>query len=245
LEKYKDIVFESAAFMASYPHWDEQKQCYDLGPPMKSAPETQAAKEMKNPLFELSYWKWGLEIAQQWRERIGLKRDEKWDHVLQNLADYTIKNGLYVESESAQNTFEEGGKRYSHPALVGAFGMLPGGDIDQAIMRKTLNKVIKDWNWKGTWGWDFPLVAMTAARLGEADIAINTLLMDSPKNRYLVNGHNYKDQYLPIYLPGNGSLLATVAMMAAGWDGAPAIHAPGFPQDGTWTVSWEGLRRIP
>ncbi len=87
--------------------------------------------------------------------------------------------------------------------------------------------------------------ALTAARLGEADTAINTLLMDTPKNSYLINGHNYKDQYLPIYLPGNGSLLATVAMMAAGWDGAPAIHAPGFPQDGTWTVSWEGLRRIP
>ncbi len=31
-------------------------------------------------------------------------------------------------------------------------------------------------------------------------------------------------------------------MMAAGWDGAPVRNAPGFPDDGTGTVRWEGLR---
>jgi len=36
-----------------------------------------------------------------------------------------------------------------------------------------------------------------------------------------------------------------VAMMAAGWDGAPARPAPGFPADGRWQVRWEGLRRMP
>ena len=40
-------------------------------------------------------------------------------------------------------------------------------------------------------------------------------------------------------------LLAAVAMMAAGWDGAPDRHAPGFPSDGSWSVRWEGLRRMP
>ena len=33
--------------------------------------------------------------------------------------------------------------------------------------------------------------------------------------------------------------------MAAGWDGAPEGHAPGFPADGRWQVRWEGLRRMP
>jgi len=33
------------------------------------------------------------------------------------------------------------------------------------------------------------------------------------------------------------------AMMAAGWDGAPARHAPGFPSGGQWVVRWEGLRK--
>ncbi len=44
------------------------------------------------------------------------------------------------------------------------------------------------------------------------------------------------------YFPGNGGLLYAVAMMAAGWDGAPAGDAPGFPEKG-WVVRSEGLRR--
>ena len=60
------------------------------------------------------------------------------------------------------------------------------------------------------------------------------------------------------YLPGNGGLLYAVAMMAAGWGwpspspsgfgvthGAPTNHAPGFPQDGSWVVRWEGLQQAP
>ena len=62
---------------------------------------------------------------------------------------------------------------------------------------------------------------------------------------YLPNGHNFQDARLRIYLPGNGGLLAAVAMMAAGWDGAPDQHAPGFPSDGTWKVRWEGLHKMP
>jgi hypothetical protein len=50
---------------------------------------------------------------------------------------------------------------------------------------------------------------------------------------------------LTIYLPGNGALLYAAAMMAAGWDGAPDVHAPGFPRNGRWTERWEGLRRAP
>ncbi len=86
---------------------------------------------------------------------------------------------------------------------------------------------------------------MTAARVGEPETAIDALLMDVPKNRYLANGHNHQDQRLPVYLPGNGGLLTAVAMMAAGWDGAPERHAPGFPDNGQWRVRREGLHPVP
>jgi len=33
--------------------------------------------------------------------------------------------------------------------------------------------------------------------------------------------------------------------MSAGGDGAPDVPAPGFPRDASWTVRWEGLRRMP
>ena len=36
--------------------------------------------------------------------------------------------------------------------------------------------------------------------------------MDVTKNRYLANGHNYQADRLPIYLPGNGVLLTTIAI---------------------------------
>jgi hypothetical protein len=89
------------------------------------------------------------------------------------------------------------------------------------------------------------MMAMTAARLGKPDLAIDALLMDTPKNAYRANGHNHQRPGLTIYLPGNGALLYAVAMMAAGWDGAPGGSAPGFPRDGRWVVRWEGLRRAP
>ena len=94
------------------------------------------------------------------------------------------------------------------------------------------------------WGWDYPMVAMTAARVGEPEIAIDALMMDTPKNRFLPNRHNYQRSGLSIYLPGNGALLSAIAMMSAGWDGAPARHAPGFPTRG-WNVKWERLRTMP
>ncbi|GAA4455957.1 hypothetical protein GCM10023170_049880 [Phytohabitans houttuyneae] len=62
------------------------------------------------------------------------------------------------------------------------------------------------------------------------------------KNTQLPNGHNRQTPSLPISLPGNGSLLAAVALMAAGWEGGPP--APGFPTEG-WDVRHEGLHPSP
>ena len=89
------------------------------------------------------------------------------------------------------------------------------------------------------------MFAMTAARLGKPNVAVEMLLSDNPRNRYLPNGHMPQMRYLEAYLPTNGGLLWAVAMMAAGWDGCPAGHAPGFPADGQWVVRWEGLHPAP
>jgi hypothetical protein len=37
-------------------------------------------------------------------------------------------------------------------------------------------------------------------------------------------------------------LLSATAMMAAGWTGGPAGNAPGFPDNGKWSVKYENLR---
>jgi len=102
-----------------------------------------------------------------------------------------------------------------------------------------------NWNWPTTWGWDYGMTAMAAARLGEPQTALKALLIDTQKNIYLKNGHNFQTtERLRIYLPGNGALLTAVAMMCAGWDGCTFGHNPGFPQNGTWNVRWEGLQRM-
>ena len=88
------------------------------------------------------------------------------------------------------------------------------------------------------------MVAMNAARLGIPENAVSALLMDKRTNTYLPNGHNYQDQRLRCYLPGNGGLLTAIAMMCAGWDGCEEKN-PGFPKDGKWNVRWEGLKPLP
>lgn len=86
-------------------------------------------------------------------------------------------------------------------------------------MRNTLFKILETWKRETSLGWDFPVVAMTAARFSEPEVAVDALLMKAPKNTYLDNGHNWQREELFIYLPGNGALLTTIALMAASWEG--------------------------
>ena len=242
LEAHREMVFASAEFMASYPFWDGTR--YVLGPPLIPAQESHPPATTFNPTFELAYWQFGLETAQRWRQRLGLSRNMEWDRVIRNLSPMPMRDGLYVNAESAPTTWTDAVQRRDHPTLLGAYGFVGSPRVDRDAMRRTLRRTVDTWQWDDTWGWDYPLVAMTAARLGEREIAIDVLMMTTQRNRYHPNGHNYQRPGLTIYLPGNGGLLAAVAMMAAGWDGAPRMLAPGFPRAG-WTVRSEGLRALP
>ncbi len=110
--------------------------------------------------------------------------------------------------------------------MLSAYGMLSGEGVDRETMRRTLHKVLKEWRWEDTWGWDFPMVAMTAARLVEPASAIDALFLTSAKNTWLANGHNWQRANLPLYLPGNGALLAAVATMAGTGGFPPDWQAP-------------------
>jgi hypothetical protein len=249
LGEWRDIVFATADFMASFSAQDDSRERYVLGPPLESAQEVFPKATMINATFELTYWRWGLETAQKWRERLGMSREPKWDDVLAHLSQPTVVDGKYAFTETTPDSFTNPVWRRDHPIVLGSFGMLPGPSIDPPTMKRTLDWVLTNWNWESTWGWDYPMIAMCAARLGEPERAIATLLMDTPKNHYGLNGHNYQRPGLSVYLPANGGLLISAAMMAAGWQGepssgAPAHDAPGFPNDGSWTVRWEGLRPV-
>ena len=238
LEKWREIVFGTAEHMADYPVRDAASGVYSLNPAMP--PSEQGVT--RDTVFDLAYWRWGLGSAQRWRERLGLAREPHWDDVRGHLAPLPTDDGVFVHSAEWHDTYAQ--RAWEHPDPVGVLGMLPPMEgVDAATAHRTVLKVWKTWHWDRTWGWDCPWMAMAAARVGEPRIAVEALLKESPRNRFDERGVNVGGP-CP-YLPGNGGLLYAVAMMAAGWDGAPACPAPGFPADGSWTVKWEGLKEAP
>ena len=238
LEKWKDIVTGTAEHMADYPTRDPKTGIYSLAfvmPPSEKG-------VWSNTVFDLAYWRWGLNQAQIWRQRLGLTREPHWDEVLTNLAPLPVANGVFILYPGATNTYTT--SAYEHPDPIGVYGMLPPiAGVDPLIAHNTVLKLWSTWNWNATWGWDCPWMAMAAARTGEPQMAVDALLKNSARNHFDQRGLNNGGP-CP-YLPGNGGLLYAVAMMAAGWDGCPARPAPGFPNDGSWTVKWEGLKKAP
>lgn len=261
LARYRDLVLETADCLASMVHFDAAKGQYVLGPPLWIAQEIYDQATSQNPSFELAYWRWALGVAQQWRERLGLPRDAKWDHVIAHLAPIPQKDGRYVALGSNPDTFDNLDSRHDHPTMLAPLGLLPGGpDVDRATMQRTFDAVQQTWDWETKiWGWDYPMIAMTAARLGHPEQAVEILLRKGPNNLYLPSGHcpqrsdeaavrNAKPgvprREIAVYLPANGAFLSAVALMVGGWDGAPRA-TPGLPDDGQWVVRAEGLKPLP
>lgn len=245
LAKYQKLLFATADFMASYARYDSARKNYVLGKGVIPAQERFKAEETFNPTFELVYWHWALTTAQQWRKRLGLQPNQKYQQVLDHLSPLPIQNNLYLATESATDSYTNPDFRTDHPAVLGALGYLPQTpQMDTARMHKTFNWIWQNWSWKDTWGWDFPLTAMTATRLGQPEQAIQSLSMPITTNTYLRNGHNYQDDRLRLYMPGSGGLLTALAMMCAGYDGSKGI-LPGIPKNSGWSVRWEGLEKMP
>lgn len=239
LEEFADLVFASADFMADLAVPTDRG--YELGPPLIPAQESYGGMraELWNPTYELVYWHWALDLACRWRERLGRPADPAWREVSDKIIAPVPRKGRYPAIGVDPYTI-----RTDHPSMLCALGVLPQTTkINSAVMAATLDDVLGDWDWSSTWGWDYPVIAMCAARLGRPETAVDALLADRHKNEALPNGHNRQTDSLPLYLPGNGGLLAAVAMMAAGWTDGPRRPAPGFPAD--WSVRSEGLIPAP
>lgn len=262
LKEYGEQVEATAEFMADFATYDAKSDRYILKG--ATAMQESITKDLAyNQPFELAYWQYGLSVAQKWRERQGKTRLAKWDDIIEKLSTLPEVNGIYTAgipvgvdtpleafdpfdaTSGSVQTFADK-CRNDHPAVLGACGLLPYTSLyHKEKMQHTLDWVMQNWNWATTWGWDYGMIAMTAARLGDPETALKALLIDTQKNTYLPNGHNFQTaDRLRIYLPGNGALLTAIAMMCAGWDGCTDLQNPGFPQDGQWNVRWEGLKKM-
>ena len=221
LEKWAPVLRETANFMASFAHLNTSTSVYDLGPPAHLVSEDTSPNATLNPAFELAYWRLGLGIAEQWMSELGEDVPEEWSEVRESLAPLPQdKDGLYAVYEGIDDGFwTDPAYTNDHPALVGLHGWLPptpGLDLERA--NRTAVKVWDSWNRTEFWGWDFPVLAMSAARNGMPSEAVDFLL--DPL-------FQFDDVGMPIggrrvatpYFPSSGGLLYAVAFMAAGWDG--------------------------
>jgi hypothetical protein len=243
LRAYRDVVAESAEFMCSLAHWDGRR--YVLGAPYIPSQERFDPRTVLNAGFEVEYFRWALRRAGAWLRALGEPENPRFAEVADKLAGPAVFGGVYPAHENCPETYVQAPFNTDHPSMCAMLGLLPGERVDRTVMAATLDKILTDWDLASTWGWDFPMMAMTAARLGRRAQAVDLLLADAPKNRYLPNGHNMQGskEDLPLYLPGNAGLLLAAAMMAGGWDGDGETPAPGFPDDGSFAVEAENLHR--
>ncbi len=240
LEKWRDVVFQTAEFMADFAFYEKANDRYILGPPIYIVSENTKPQNTSNPAFELSYWRFGLRTAQVWKERLGLNKDKKWDDVIKKLSSLPKEKDVYITHEGIDNMWTK--FTFEHPGLTGCYGMLPGDGVDTVCFEKTLDQVLSTWDFNRTWGWDFPMVAMAAARTGKPALAIDMLLHKSKGFQFDEHGLATGGPFP--YFPSNGALLTAVAMMAAGWDGSRG-EAPGFPKNGDWVVRYENFNTMP
>ena len=241
LEKWRDVVFATADFMAARTTLDPAAGIFNLDPPMYVMSENTPPQTTRNPAFELAYWRYGLGVAAAWRERLRLAPNDRWDEVRSRLAPLPRHEGAYVLYEGVTNMWQNW--NFEHPSLAGLYGWLPGEGVDLGLQRATFKKIKESWQFDRAWGWDFPMLAMGAARLGDPAAAVEFLLHPAAGFQFNVAGLATGGPFP--YFPSNGGLLYAAAMMAAGWDGAPRHNAPGFPADGRWIVQWDGLKPAP
>ncbi|GGY84643.1 hypothetical protein GCM10011613_32040 [Cellvibrio zantedeschiae] len=239
MQKYAALVEETAQAMSSMLTWDKVKNRFELNAPIWIAQEIYTPTQSRNPTYELAYWRYGLEIAQAWRVRQGLPVNAQWQKQLELLSALPIKDGKYVAMESIPDTFDNAASREDHPSMLAPTAFFNDAHVDQKVMNNTLDAVLKHWAFDTKiWGWDYPMLAMTAARLNRPEQAVQLLLKDSKNNYYLNNGHCPQvGADLAVYLPANASLLSAVAIMLE--KNPQTGDYTGFPK--TWNIRSEGF----
>lgn len=245
--KWSEIVEQTAVHMADYVTRDDQG-VYHLNPVMPPC----ELGITTDDIYDLVYWRWGLDMANAWRERQGKERNQLWDEIRNNLAPLPTVDDHYVRSAEWGDDLTQ--RNWEHPDLLGIYGMIPPvAEADKATAIKTLEHVLKEWQWNRCWGWDFPMTAMAGARLGRPDLAVEALMSDSNCNFYGLSGANFGGPAarggMGEYLPGNAGFLFAIAGMCAGYDETSESAetptsgdtAPGFPEG--FSVKWENLKR--
>jgi hypothetical protein len=239
LAHWDEVLTATADFMASFAWYNVSTGRYDLGPPMYPVSENTPPNSTVNPTFELAYWRFGLDVATRWKERLGQPIPAQWITVRDNLTPLPVENGTYVTYEGIPDMWTNNATTNDHPAMSGIYGLLPppasGPPLDLTVLKNTADRIRVTWALEESYGWDFSMLAMNSLRLGDVDQAVEYLL--HPMFQFDDAGYPVGGSRVPTpYFPNSASLLIAVAMMAGGWDGEPGPH---FPKG--WDAMAEGF----
>ena len=211
LKKYYDLLVELTIFLESFLYKENGK--YNLDYPIIPAQECYDPNLTRNPIFEIEYVRFAFQKMVDISKVLNKSYPASWQDIIDNMIEPKIHNGVYLATTDLQGDYTYTKYAYDHPLVIMPYSFILSDRIDKKIMRNSLNKVLEIFDLAELWGWDFPLLAMCAYYLDDKELAIKLLLLETPKNEYLKNGHNKQANRadLPIYLPGNGAYLLCVS----------------------------------
>jgi len=143
----------------------------------------------KNPTIDLALIKYLLKATIEASTILGVDEDKRilWQEILENLSEYTVRNGYLLDSEYADNH-----TLLAHPSLLSP--VFPAGEISKRhplfeVAKRTLEEIPSrtwrrslrnDFTWDDSFSW--PWLACVAARLELGDEALHFL-------SYLIKQH--------------------------------------------------------
>jgi len=177
MRELSPLVFATADYLASAPFFNESSGHYELGPPLLGGEEFGDYYVISRPTFETVYFAYALDVANEWRDLLGLPAEDSWETVsagMSNLPRDPAMPDTYSFNAAAACCYVApaqcppgrfGGKAQcsplrGHPMPAGILGMVNGrykGDkygVDVATANATIQAMVL--NWGAGWGWDNP-----------------------------------------------------------------------------------------
>ncbi|KAF9771295.1 hypothetical protein IL306_011074 [Fusarium sp. DS 682] len=234
LKRWGPILEATADYMVSYAWFNESSGKYDLGPPAIGVTENTPPEITLNLAYEVAYWRYGLDVACEWKKKLGLPVPKHWTTVAKKLAKPPQIDGLYTVYDGLNSTWWNDPALNRDPrSLIMLQGILPDTPaVDGKVARRTAEKVWEVWTDQSIRGWGRPVLAINSARIGNPERAIYHLTAYDywkfDDAGFAIRGGDGNTP--PPFMPGNAGFLLAVAYMAKGWEGSKG-DTPGFPKN--------------
>lgn len=127
-----------------------------------------------NLAYEIAYWRYGLDVAREWKKLLGLPVPSTWTTVAENLARPPQIDGLYAVYDGLNGSWWQDPALNRDPrSLIMMQGILPDTPaVDEEVARRTADKVWEVWTDVNIRGWGRPVLAINSARVGNPERAI-------------------------------------------------------------------------